>query len=136
MAVVEKGRYALTHYMTHQCYFAPGSIAPLVSRIECLLDTGRTHQIRVHMLHAKCPLVGDPVYGISTTSRLNRLKSADVRVPELVATALQMLNRQALHAAELHLTHPKTGKFMEFAAPLPDDLLALENALAILTFAA
>ncbi|MFM9890692.1 MAG: RluA family pseudouridine synthase [Rickettsiales bacterium] len=134
MAVIENGRYALTHYTTDATYHAPGSITPLASKIHCELDTGRTHQIRVHMMHAKCPLVGDPVYGATTATRLNRLKAGGTRVPEEVAAVLQMLNRQALHAAELRLTHPKTGEFMEFSCPLPPDLQALENALATLTF--
>jgi 23S rRNA pseudouridine1911/1915/1917 synthase len=129
MAIVEGGRESVTHYSTETLFRCPGSITPLATKIICDLDTGRTHQIRVHLLHAKCPIIGDPVYGASTATRLNRLKSGGTQVPDAVAAALQALNRQALHAKELVLTHPKTGEFMEFTCPLPDDLIALENAL-------
>ena len=133
MAVVEGGRESVTHYDTLALYRCPGSITPLASKIACELDTGRTHQIRVHLTYIKCPLIGDPVYGTSTTTRLNRVKSGGMQVgPELV-DALNLVHRQALHAAELRLTHPKTGEFMEFLCPLPADLQALENALATLT---
>jgi len=133
MAVVEKGRYALTHYETEQSYNAPGFIRPLASQIHCMLDTGRTHQIRVHMAHIKCPLIGDSTYGISTTTRLNRLKSQGMTLPEEIKAALLSFNRQALHAAELALIHPKTNEEMLFEAPLPNDLLALQATLATLT---
>lgn len=133
MAVVEGGRESRTHYMTYALYRCPGSITPLASRIGCELDTGRTHQIRVHMAHIKCPLIGDPVYGASTITRLNRIKNGGMALPADISAALQVVHRQALHAAELHLTHPKTGELLEFTTPLPDDLLALENALAALT---
>lgn len=133
MAVVENGRYALTHYVTEQSYNAPGFIVPLASRIVCELDTGRTHQIRVHMAHVKAPLLGDATYGQSTTTRLNRLKSQGVRLSEPLTAALQSFNRQALHAAGLALIHPKTNEEMHFEAPIPDDMVALEKALATLT---
>ena len=133
MAIVEAGRHAITHYETLQTYHAPGSIMPLASKIVCNLETGRTHQIRVHMAHSKAPLLGDPVYGATTTTRLNRFKAAGMNVPEEVMEALKGFNRQALHAMELVLVHPTTGGFMEFSAPLPDDLIALEAALTILT---
>ncbi len=133
MAVVEGGKEAVTHYVTEQVYRAPGSISALASKVVCKLETGRTHQIRVHLMHLKCPLLGDPVYGASTTTRLNRLKAGGMAVPEPVIITLNLLHRQALHAAELTLTHPKTGEFMTFTCPLPEDLQALENTLATLT---
>ena len=133
MAVVANGRHALTHYETLQSYNAPGFIVPLASRIVCALDTGRTHQIRVHMAHRKAPLIGDAVYGTTTTTRLNRLKSQGVKLEPALITALQSFNRQALHAAELTLIHPKTNEEMHFTAPLPADMMALESALASLT---
>jgi 23S rRNA pseudouridine1911/1915/1917 synthase len=136
IAVVEGGRDAITHYTTEQVYRAPGSISALASKVVCKLETGRTHQIRVHLMHRKCPLLGDPVYGASTTTRLNRLKSGGMDVPDGVIAALHLLNRQALHAAELVLTHPKTDELMTFICPLPDDLQALETALAALTISA
>ena len=133
MGIVEGGREAVTHYETLEAYRCAGTITPLGCKVECNLDTGRTHQIRVHMLHAKAGIMGDPTYGATTTTRLNRLKSADIEVPEVVADALHLLNRQALHAAELVLIHPKTNESMHFTCDLPDDLQALENALATLT---
>ncbi len=133
MAIVETGRHAITHYTTEQTYHAPGSIMPLASKIICNLETGRTHQIRVHMAHAKAPLIGDPVYGASTTTRLNRFKASGMSVPEEVMEALKIFDRQALHAAELVLVHPTSGEFMEFSCSLPDDILALEKALTTLT---
>lgn len=129
MAVVEGGRESVTHYETLTQYRCPGTITPLVSKIACALDTGRTHQIRVHMLHIKAPLVGDPVYGISIGTRLNRLKYSDIKIPEALADVLRGFDRQALHAAELSLEHPVTGEAMHFTAPLPADMVALEAAL-------
>jgi 23S rRNA pseudouridine1911/1915/1917 synthase len=133
MAVVENGRYALTNYETEISYNAPGFIVPLASKIHCELDTGRTHQIRVHMAHIKCPLIGDNLYGQTTTTRLNRLKAQGMQLPDEIKNALHSFNRQALHAAELTLIHPETNEEMLFEAPLPGDLLALQAALATLT---
>lgn len=129
MAVVENGRHALTHYTTEQSYNAPGFIVPLASRITCELDTGRTHQIRVHMAHVKAPLIGDATYGQSTTTRLNRLRSQGVKLSEPLIEALQGFKRQALHAAELALIHPETNEEMQFVAPLPEDMVTLEKSL-------
>lgn len=133
MAVVETGRYARTHYVTEQVYPAPGSITPLASRMTVELDTGRTHQIRIHMAHRKSPLIGDRVYGVSTATRLNRLRAQGVKLPEALLEGLHAFQRQALHAAELSLIHPKNNEEMSFSAPLPSDMKALENCLAILT---
>lgn len=133
MAVVENGRYALTHYETEQSYNAPGFITPLASKIHCLLDTGRTHQIRVHLAHIKCPLLGDGVYGATTQTRLNRLKAQGMQLSAELKGALLSFNRQALHAAELMLIHPENNEEMLFTCPLPEDMIALENALATLT---
>jgi 23S rRNA pseudouridine1911/1915/1917 synthase len=85
------------------------------------------------MAHSKAPLLGDPVYGATTTTRLNRFKASGMSVPEAVMDALKGFHRQALHAMELVLVHPSTGEFMAFSAPLPDDLIALETALTSLT---
>jgi len=133
MAVVKGGRDSVTHYETVELYRVAGTITPLASKVICELDTGRTHQIRVHLTHAKCPIIGDPVYGATTITRLNRIEAAHITVPEGIKNALHLVNRQALHATHLRLTHPKTGEFMEFECPLPEDLAALERVLATLT---
>ena len=86
------------------------------------LETGRTHQIRVHLAHAGYPIVGDPVYG-----GRRRLPAG---VTPALAAALQGFPRQALHAARLQLAHPVSGKPLQWEAPLPQDLQALLAALA------
>lgn len=105
MSVIAGGREARTHF--HLVERLNGA-----SWVECVLDTGRTHQIRVHMAHLGYPLVGDPVYG----SR-KQLPAATGFV------------RQALHAFQLGLRHPATGKEMLWKIPLAEDLLALIAAL-------
>jgi 23S rRNA pseudouridine1911/1915/1917 synthase len=86
------------------------------------LETGRTHQIRVHMEHIGYPVVGDPLY--AGRRRLPAGASAELR------EALEGFRRQALHAAKLTLTHPKTGKRVSFEAPLPEDMERLIELLA------
>lgn len=113
MAVVKGGREAITHYRVRERFRAH-------TLIECRLETGRTHQIRVHMAHVKHPLVGDPVY-----SRLANPRGA---TPELVA-ALRGFRRQALHAERLAFTHPASGATVSCEAALPADLQALIAAL-------
>ncbi len=111
MAVVgAAGKAAVTHYRIAQRFAHH-------TQVTVRLETGRTHQIRVHMAHRHHPLVGDPVYG--GRPRIPAGASAD-----LVA-ALRQFPRQALHAQKLKLSHPRTGEDMEFACPLPDDLQAL-----------
>ena len=106
MAVVaeRKGKDARTHYALRE-HFAHASL------LECRLETGRTHQIRVHMAAIKHPLVGDPVYGKRSTSAGG--------VP------LRAFPRQALHAWRLALRHPRSGHEMAWEAPLPEDFAAL-----------
>lgn len=133
MAVVEGGKHAVTHYETLEAYHIPGNLTPMASKIRCQLETGRTHQIRVHLNHIKCPLIGDPVYGLSTSTRLARMKSAGYRLSDESAALIQQLTRQALHAEALVLTHPRTGEEMTFTCPPPEDLMALESTLASLT---
>ncbi len=133
MAVVEGGKHALTHYETLHAYHIPGNITPLASKIICELETGRTHQIRVHMHHLKCALIGDPVYGLATKPRLQRLSAAGYQLtPEAIAL-FQSFRRQALHAAGLRLIHPTNQEVMEFECQMPQDMLTLESTLAALT---
>jgi 23S rRNA pseudouridine1911/1915/1917 synthase len=115
MAIVEEGREAITHYRVIQRFRAH-------THIQVKLETGRTHQIRVHMAHLRYPIVGDPVYG-------KRLAIPAGASPEL-AEALREFKRQALHASRLQLLHPATGEIMEWSAPLPEDMTALLALLA------
>jgi len=97
----------------------------VATRLEVELDTGRTHQIRVHMAHLGHPIVGDPVYG----GRIRKLLSLRDAERSLAAELLKCLPRQALHASALELTHPVTGVRASFASALPEDL---ERALGLL----
>ncbi|MGN2245912.1 23S rRNA pseudouridine(1911/1915/1917) synthase RluD [Frateuria sp. GZRR35] len=106
----EDGKHAVTHYRLRERFRAH-------SLIQCNLETGRTHQIRVHMAHIHHPLVGDPLYGGS-------LRLPKGATPELVA-ALRGFRRQALHAERLAFEHPATGEAMAFEAKRPADLDAL-----------
>jgi len=123
MAIVKSGgREATTHYTVLQS-FHQGAIA----RIECKLETGRTHQIRVHCLSVGHPLLGDPVYGQTTASRL--LSNPGKSLPDAAKQALLNFKRQALHARALGLVHPASNEAMEFSCPLPEDMQTLEAAL-------
>ena len=113
-AVREDGRDAITHYRVRERFRT-------MTLVECRLETGRTHQIRVHMAHVKHPLVGDTQYG-------GLLKLPKGASDELVA-ALRGFRRQALHAERLEFIHPKTGKTVAFEAALPADMAALLAAL-------
>ncbi len=114
MAVVDTGREAVTHYRIQQRYQAH-------TLLLAALETGRTHQIRVHMAHIGHPLVGDPLYG----GRLQLPKGAT----EAVREALRGFRRQALHATRLALQHPASGEEMGWEAPPPDDMQVLLNTL-------
>ena len=118
-AIRKDGREAITHYAVEARY---GDEGWDITRIKCELETGRTHQIRVHMAHIGHPLVADQVYASGFITKINRL-------PEAARAAVQALGRQALHAAELGFEHPMTGKEMRFEAPLPADLQALQDAV-------
>ncbi len=113
MAIVEEGRgkHAVTHYRTLE-NFAHASL------VECRLETGRTHQVRVHMSSIGHALLGDPVYG---------------RTPKSLRALLGRLafSRQALHAAELGFVHPVTHQNVRFASPLPDDMRTLIDELRL-----
>jgi 23S rRNA pseudouridine1911/1915/1917 synthase len=118
-AVRKDGREAITHFAVEARY---GSEGWDITRIRCELETGRTHQIRVHMAHIGHPLVADPLYASGYATKANRL-------PDDLKALVQGLGRQALHAAELGFEHPDTGEEMSFEAPLPPDLDSLETAL-------
>ena len=107
MAVVEGGKPAVTHYQIEEKF-------PSCTLLRCRLETGRTHQIRVHLAHIKHPLVGDSVY----------LKGPQKCVPQL-RTLLNGFPRQALHATRLALEHPVSGEMMEWSVPLPEDMQQL-----------
>ncbi len=116
MAVISSGKEAVTHYRVAERF--RGHV-----HIKVKLETGRTHQIRVHMSHRQYPLVGDPVYG--GRLRFPRGCSEDLR------QVLRAFKRQALHASRLGLTHPVTGEYIEWHAELPDDIEQLMTALRL-----
>jgi 23S rRNA pseudouridine1911/1915/1917 synthase len=118
--VLKSGREAITHYAVEARFGGDGWD---ITRIQCQLETGRTHQIRVHMAHIGHPLVSDLLYAPGFATKVNKL-------PEDLAEIVRNLGRQALHAAELGFEHPATGEEMLFEAELPDDLQELEDALA------
>ena len=114
MAVVADGKPAVTHYRVAHRF-------KHYTQLQVNLETGRTHQIRVHMAYRKWPLIGDPVY------------AGRQRIPagasEALITALRNFPRQALHAQALEFEHPATGDWMEFETELPDDLVELLEVL-------
>jgi 23S rRNA pseudouridine1911/1915/1917 synthase len=116
MAVRQGGRDSVTHYRVIKRFRAH-------THVRVQLETGRTHQIRVHLAHAGFPIVGDRVYG----GRLALPRGAS---EDLVA-ALRAFPRQALHAARLEFAHPVTGKVVACSAPLPDDMRQLLGILAL-----
>jgi 23S rRNA pseudouridine1911/1915/1917 synthase len=121
MAVREGGREAVTHWEIRKTFNGRDG-KPVASLLACTLETGRTHQIRVHLAHIGHPLMGDLVYGGHFKTKASHLG------PESQA-ALVALGRQALHAYLLALEHPKTGEILRWESPLPEDLLLLESAL-------
>jgi 23S rRNA pseudouridine1911/1915/1917 synthase len=121
MAVRQSGREAVTHWEILES-FAGRDGKPVAVLLACELETGRTHQIRVHLAHIGHPLMGDSVYGPHFKTKANQLG------PQSQA-ALAALGRQALHAYLLVLEHPRTGELLHWEAPLPEDLLLLESAL-------
>lgn len=115
MAVSATGKPSVTHYRVEQRYRAH-------TLIKCKLETGRTHQIRVHMAHIRHPLLGDPVYG-------GRFKQAK-GMTESCREVIQNFRRQALHAGLLGFIHPTTGEEVSWQIDLPDDMQQLVDALA------
>jgi len=121
MAVRDGGREAVTHWEL-QAAFNGRDGRPVASLLACRLETGRTHQIRVHLSHIGHPLMGDAVYGPHFKTKAGQLG------PQGQA-ALASLGRQALHAYLLALEHPRTGELLRWEAALPEDLLLLKSAL-------
>jgi len=117
MALVKSGgRHAITHYKVIEA-FGPQE-KPLAARVACQLETGRTHQIRVHLASRGTPCLGDPVYGSGGPSATVRAAMEEVG-----------LTRQALHAAVLGFVHPVSGETLRFESPLPADMARLEALL-------
>jgi len=115
MAVSENGKHAITHYRVVKKFRKHG-------HVRAQLETGRTHQIRVHMAHVRYPLVGDDVYG--------GRRQIPGGVGDDVRQAVMKFPRQALHAAELGIDHPFTGEQLRWQEALPDDMQSLIDVLA------
>jgi len=111
----DDARHAVTHYTVLERYGQADSRSVEAALVECRLETGRTHQIRVHMAHIGHSVVGDPDYGTAFRTKANRL-------PEPLKSQVQALPRQALHARLLEFRHPDTHIVMRFEAPLPEDM--------------
>ncbi len=122
MAVRSGGREAITHWQTLETYKGADG-RPVASLLACRLETGRTHQIRVHLAHIGHPLLGDAVYGTGFKTKATQLGPA-------ARQALAGLGRQALHAYLLAIEHPTTSRLLEFRSELPGALARLRRALA------
>lgn len=114
IAVLEEGKWAVTNYEVLESF-------RFLSLVRLVLETGRTHQIRVHMSHIGHPVFGDPVYG-GRSRKLGKLPSAEREEAERL---LSLMKRQALHARTLGFVHPITGKHLHFESPLPEDMQEL-----------
>lgn len=118
----ESADVAITHYEVLERFHESPDATALASLVECHLETGRTHQIRVHMAHIGHPLLGDAVYGAGFKTKANLL-------PDEARKVVKAFGRQALHAFMLQFEHPRTGEVMHFEVPLPDDMEELADAL-------
>jgi 23S rRNA pseudouridine1911/1915/1917 synthase len=123
MAVRDSGREAITHWEIQEAFNGRDG-KPVAALLACQLETGRTHQIRVHLAHIGHPLMGDSVYGPHFKTKASHLG------PKSQA-ALDSLGRQALHAYLLALEHPKTGEILHWERALPEDLLLLQKSLRV-----
>lgn len=120
--VHQNGKHAITNYRILEIY-KYNNEEPVASLVRCQLETGRTHQIRVHMAHISHPLMGDELYAKGFASSINRL-------PGRAQAALKKLNRQALHAYLLSFAHPLSGETMHFESKLPKKLSNLRKTLS------
>ncbi len=120
-AVRPDGRPAITHWQLLEQFAGPDG-KPVASLLACTLETGRTHQIRVHLAHIGHPILGDATYGTGFKTKVSRLGPK-------AAAALGALGRQALHAYLLAIEHPETADALEFQSELPGDLRRLRDAL-------
>ncbi|MBB4101973.1 RluA family pseudouridine synthase [Allorhizobium borbori] len=118
----DDAREAITHYEVLERFREKPDATCLASLVECHLETGRTHQIRVHMAHIGHPLIGDADYGAAFRTKANLL-------PAEAKAIVNAFPRQALHAFMLAFEHPRTGETMHFESPLPADMEALAEAL-------
>lgn len=114
----DDARHAVTNYTVMERYAMKQDGTAAASLVECRLETGRTHQIRVHMAHIGHPLVGDQEYGRAFMTKANRL-------PEPLRSTVRGFGRQALHARLLAFRHPETGQLCRFEAPFPADMREL-----------
>jgi len=114
MAVAEGGRHAVTRIALEK------NLGAIASHVSCRLETGRTHQIRVHLTHIGHPLIGDPVYG--------RARTIPASSSDALKSAISSFKRQALHARSLGFVHPVSGKFIEFETPMPDEMMGVLTA--------
>jgi 23S rRNA pseudouridine1911/1915/1917 synthase len=121
MVVRTDGREAITHWQVLE-RFAGSDGQPAASLIACRLETGRTHQIRVHLAHIGHPLIGDATYGPGFRTKIARL-------PPAAAESVEALGRQGLHAYLLVIEHPTRGETLEFRSELPGDLARLHHSL-------
>lgn len=118
----DDARHAVTHFTVEERFGEGQQKFASASLVECRLETGRTHQIRVHMAHIGHPLIGDPEYGAAFRTKANLLE-------EPAKGIVGRFPRQALHAYLLAFEHPRTGEVMEFETELPEDMEALVAAL-------
>lgn len=121
MSVRPDGKHAVTHYHVIDRYHDE------IALVECKLESGRTHQIRVHMAHHGYELLRDPLYGSQSTKILGALRRMGM-ADDLQEEVMQF-NRQTLHAAHIRFIHPVSGEELSFDAPIPDDMQALLKVL-------
>lgn len=123
-ASADDARHAVTHYEVIERFHERPDATAIAARIVCRLETGRTHQIRVHMAHVGHPLIGDPDYGAAFRTKVNLL-------PDQARPVVRRFSRQALHAYLLQIEHPRSGEIMRFESDLPGDMMELIDALRI-----